>query len=59
MGYKGNSLMDCGWFIGGAEGLIYIPPGDDCEKKAMLIPWDSLLNDEDNEDNKKGDLYEQ
>lgn len=43
MGYKGDSLMDCGYFVGGdSRGLLYIPPSGSSEK-AGFIPWDVVL----------------
>lgn len=39
MGYKGESVMDCGYFMGGdSRGLIYFPPPGSSDMRPGLIP---------------------
>ena len=54
MGYKGDSCMDCGYFMGDRDGLVWFPPkGHPEEGKPKLIPWHVVLPDEPKEEEKK------
>lgn len=49
MAYKGESVMDCGYFVGGhPDGLMYFPPPATgvSPPQPVIIPWDYLLNDD-------------
>lgn len=52
MGYKGESFMDSGYYVGGdPRGMLYIPPKqpDGRQETPYIIPWEHLL-DESNEE---------
>lgn len=43
MTYKNDSLMDCGYFMGGhPDGLIHFPV--DKNETPSIIPWSELLD---------------
>lgn len=47
MGYKGDSCMDVGYFMGGdPRGLFYFPVDG---SKPGIIPWSELLPDDEDE----------
>lgn len=49
MTYVGESYMDCGYFTGAGEGLLYFPPKGSQDYKGgepIVIPW-SALEEED------------
>ena len=50
MGYKGESVMDAGYFMGGhPDGLMYFPPPGSSDMRPGLIPWSELLDGTDDE----------
>ncbi len=55
MGFKGDSCMDCGSFMGDKDGLVWFPPkGHPEEGNPKLIPWDIVLpNDEPKQESKE------
>lgn len=46
--------MDCGYFFPSPDGrgLVWIPP----KEKSKVIPWEDLIDDEKNDENKYSDL---
>ena len=54
MGYKGESFMDWGYFVGTDGGMLYIPPivPGQPQEPSKVIPWEAFLNDEPSEDSK-------
>ena len=44
MGYKGDSCMDCGYFMGTGGGLLWIPPSVPGQPTppSEIIPWDAF-----------------
>lgn len=44
MGHKGDTCMDCGWFIGTPDGLLWIPPTVPGQptQEPQIIPWDAF-----------------
>lgn len=55
MGYKGESFMDWGYFVGTDGGMLYIPPSvpGQPQEPSKVIPWEAFLNDELKEDSQK------
>lgn len=49
--FKCDSIMDCGYFIGGnSNGLMYFPSSkkNDSEiREPFIIPWENICKDED------------
>ena len=45
-----TAIMDCGYFMGCGEGLIWFPPAGSEDRTPVIIPWDEVL-DEENSDN--------
>jgi hypothetical protein len=41
-GDKGESYMDCGYFMGGGNGLVWFPPIGHEVKEPVLIPWSEI-----------------
>jgi hypothetical protein len=46
-GYKGKTNMDCGYFMGGGNGLVWFPPVGHSIKEPVLIPWEEVLGPEE------------
>lgn len=51
MGYKGDSVMDCGYFYPDmfGRGLVHIPPRlpSGSQPEPIIIPWAELLYGDD------------
>lgn len=48
MGYKGESYMDSGYFLGCDEGLLWIKPAvEGRNKEIVLIPWSEVLPEDE------------